>query len=65
MKDVLETDGIIAKSPREVIKQSFALEYIQNGEIWIDMLEKRNLLTHTYQEEIALEANTKLYTIFK
>ena len=61
LKDFLESEGIIAKSPREVIKHGFALEYISNGEIWIDMLEKRNLLTHTYLESIAVQANEKIH----
>lgn len=61
LKDFIEQEGFVVKSPREVIKQAFALEYVDNGAIWIDMLEKRNLLTHTYEESIAVEANRKIH----
>jgi hypothetical protein len=32
MKDFLEAQGYIVKSPKEVIKQAFQSEYIFNGE---------------------------------
>ena len=51
LKDYLEAEGIVTKFPRETLKYSFQTELINNGEIWLDMLEKRNLLAHTYDEE--------------
>lgn len=51
LKDYLESQEVEAKFPREVIKQAFHYELIQDGELWMDMLEKRNLLAHTYDEE--------------
>jgi nucleotidyltransferase substrate binding protein (TIGR01987 family) len=51
LKDYLESEGIISQSPREVLKQSFHVNVLNNGEIWIDMLEKRNLLAHTYDQD--------------
>jgi len=42
--------------PREVIKQSFHYEIIMHGDVWLDMLGKRNLLSHTYDEKAAQEA---------
>lgn len=56
LKDFLESEGIIASSPREVIKESFKANYILDGHTWIDALEKRNLLTHTYSEEMSTQA---------
>ncbi|SHK34219.1 nucleotidyltransferase substrate binding protein, HI0074 family [Anaerobranca californiensis DSM 14826] len=58
MKDYLEANGVNANFPREVIKESFRYGIIEGGEVWMDMLEKRNLLAHTYNEErfnLALE----------
>jgi len=57
MKDYLEAQGVEAMFPREVIKQSFHYELIADGSTWLDMLGKRNLLAHTYDEGLALEAN--------
>lgn len=51
LKDYLESQNVEAKFPREVIKLAFHYELIEDGEIWMDMLEKRNMLAHTYDEE--------------
>lgn len=51
LKDYLEAQDVDAKFPREVIKAAFHYELIEDGEVWMDMLEKRNLLAHTYDEK--------------
>ncbi len=52
MKDYLEAEGFEdIKSPRAAIKKSFEIELIENGHLWIKLLEDRNLTTHTYDEE--------------
>lgn len=56
MKDYLKYNGIDVKLPREVIKQAFANDLIIDGQLWIDMLEDRNLMAHTYDEARALKA---------
>ena len=60
LKDYLEEQQVNAKFPREVIKQSFHYEIIQDGEIWMDMLEKRNLMAHTYEETIFRDSVQKI-----
>jgi nucleotidyltransferase substrate binding protein (TIGR01987 family) len=50
MKDYLKYNGLDVKLPREIIKQAFATNLVSNGQAWIDMLEDRNLMTHTYDE---------------
>jgi nucleotidyltransferase substrate binding protein (TIGR01987 family) len=49
-KDYLEYKEVEVKYPRDTIKQAFKHELIDNGEIWMEMLNQRNLLTHTYDE---------------
>lgn len=59
LKDYLESQGVKVLFPREVIKAAFHYEIIQDGDVWMDMLEKRNLIAHTYNEErfnIALQS---------
>lgn len=51
LKDYMEAQDVESKFPRETIKRAFQYELIQNGEAWMDMLEKRNLIAHTYDEE--------------
>lgn len=53
MKDYLESQGYSVKSPREVIKQAFQNELIDDGHAWIDALANRNLTAHTYNEQLA------------
>ena len=53
MKDYLESQEIIVKSPREAIKSAYQIELIDNGHIWIDALSDRNLTVHTYDEKMA------------
>lgn len=52
LKDFLESENVEARFPREVIKKGFQYEIISNGEVWMEMLENRNLMTHTYDAEI-------------
>ena len=50
MKDYLEEDGVVISplTPKNVIKQAFISRIIENGQVWIDMLLSRNLMSHTY-----------------
>lgn len=48
LKDYLNINGINAQLPRQVIKEAFNKEVIQNGQIWIDMLKDRNAISHEY-----------------
>lgn len=43
-------------TPRAVIKEAFGAGILPEGQPWIDMLEHRNLMSHTYNHEILLEA---------
>ncbi|MBK7129649.1 MAG: nucleotidyltransferase substrate binding protein [Crocinitomicaceae bacterium] len=51
MKDFLESKSLECKFPRDTIKEAFRYELISNGDDWMDMLEKRNLMAHTYDEK--------------
>ena len=56
LKDFLTYNGIDAKLPREVLKQAFATGLVIDGQLWIDMLEERNLMAHTYDDATARKA---------
>ncbi|MEY4588346.1 MAG: hypothetical protein RL497_422 [Pseudomonadota bacterium] len=56
MKDYLAFNGIEVSLPREVIKHAFAHKIIDDGQVWIDMLDDRNLMAHTYDETRAQKA---------
>jgi len=50
LKDYLEEGGLVIMpvTPRQVLKEAFAAKVIQQGPVWIAMLDHRNLLSHTY-----------------
>lgn len=53
MKDYLEFQELVVKSPRQAIKEAYQIGLIDDGHIWIDALTDRNLTVHTYDEELA------------
>jgi len=55
MKDYLEAEGYSVKSPRDTIKTAFAHGLIDDGTVWLEALEKRNLASHTYDDQILNE----------
>ncbi|MBE1552974.1 nucleotidyltransferase substrate binding protein [Sporosarcina limicola] len=64
MKDYLESEGLIVKSPRESIKTAVQIELIGNGHDWLDGLVMRNTTVHLYDEEEAKKAISKIITTF-
>jgi len=58
LKDLLFHEGYDEKTPRDVLRRAFEAGYLaeDDTEIGLDALDKRNLLSHTYNEEIAQEA---------
>lgn len=60
LKDLLFYEGHDVKAPRAVIRRSFEVDYIDEGdcEILLDALNKRNLLSHAYLLDVAEEAET-------
>ncbi|MBI2603280.1 MAG: nucleotidyltransferase substrate binding protein [Deltaproteobacteria bacterium] len=53
LKAYAEDQGLSAPSPRSAFKAGFQLGVIREEKIWLDVLEARNLTTHTYQEDVA------------
>ena len=54
-----EIHGVRAVSPRQVFKEAFALSLIEKEQIFIEMIESRNTLSHTYNEEQAMKIYVK------
>ena len=52
MKDFLTAEGYEVKSPRDSIKTAFEYGFIENGTLWLEAIEKRNLASHTYDDKI-------------
>lgn len=54
LKDYLEHSGIVLEpvTPKHVVKQAFAAKIVSDGQLWIDMLDCRNRLSHTCDEAV-------------
>jgi nucleotidyltransferase substrate binding protein (TIGR01987 family) len=66
LKDYLEAGGLVITpvTPRQVLKEAFAAKVIDDGQVWINMLDHRNLLSHTYDSstfENAVDAIAERY----
>jgi nucleotidyltransferase substrate binding protein (TIGR01987 family) len=41
----------VQPSPRPVFKEAFTADIVKDGQVFIDMLDARNLMSHKYDEE--------------
>ena len=64
LKDYLEAQEYLVKSPRETVKQAFQIGLIDNGHVWMDALSNRNLTTHTYDDELANKMTNEIITMY-
>ena len=55
MKVVLEYEGVEENSPRSCIREGWKQGLISNAELWLEMMEKRKLSSHTYDENAVRE----------
>jgi nucleotidyltransferase substrate binding protein (TIGR01987 family) len=69
LKDYLEFEGYDVKTPKETIKKAFQTGMIDDGLIWLDALDKRNIMSHTYSESTTKQTEelikTKYYGMIK
>ena len=61
LKNFLEAQGIVnVYGSRDTTRVAFRNGLIENGEVWMDMVDKRNLTSHTYDEETATQVVTAI-----
>ncbi|MBN2652217.1 MAG: nucleotidyltransferase substrate binding protein [Spirochaetales bacterium] len=66
LKDKLEFDGIILETitPRSTFRKAFEVGYITNPATWFDIVDSRNLMSHTYNLETANQIFDKIRTTY-
>jgi nucleotidyltransferase substrate binding protein (TIGR01987 family) len=65
LKDYLEYEGFQnITGSRTTTREAFNKGLIQNGQIWMDMIESRNLTVHTYQHTILEEEFFKIIKVY-
>jgi len=65
MKDYLEEQGISGIiGSKGAVRHAFNKDLIEDGQAWMDMIEGRNLSTHSYDEETAEKLLKKIINSF-
>lgn len=57
LKRALEFEGLSPKTPRDSLKEAFRIGWLQDEGVWLDMLDHRNVTSHTYLSDELLVAN--------
>ena len=75
MRDYLESENVVFGqiTPKAVIREAFESKFVSDGQLWMDMLDARNLMSHSYDQKdfeevidnlrhVYLEAFAELHT---
>lgn len=61
LKNYLNNEGIeSATTPKSSVREAFKLGVIKNADIWLEMLDDRNITSHTYNQSIADEVYERI-----
>jgi nucleotidyltransferase substrate binding protein (TIGR01987 family) len=65
MKDYLDEQGITGIiGSKNAVRHAFNKGLIEDGQVWMDMIESRNISSHSYDEEIAEKLQQKIVEVF-
>lgn len=65
LKDYLEYEGIQGLiGSRSAVREAFKRGLVTDGEAWMDMIEKRNLSSHTYNLDVATDLVSAICDIY-
>jgi len=65
MKDFLQSEGVFdIIGSKKAVRQAFAKGIIDDGEVWMDMIDRRNETSHCYDEAIAIRVITEVTDSF-
>lgn len=72
MKEILENHGFeegATGSPKLILKTAYKAGMIKDAELWLQALQERNNVSHSYNEKVALEivrlTKEKFYQMFR
>ena len=66
LKDFLEEQGVQKNmyGSKDTTREAFKAGLIENGQVWMDMIQSRNLTSHTYDEAIAIKIVSAIRAIY-
>lgn len=53
LKRALEVEGMMCQTPRDTLKTAYQVGWITEEALWLQMLDDRNMMSHTYDERTA------------
>lgn len=56
----VRAEGLDARSPREALRASYRLGWVDDEALWLRMLDDRNRTSHSYNEAVADEIFSRL-----
>ena len=66
LKDFLEYQGLSGIiGSRDAVRNAYNQSLISNAEVWMEMIESRNLTSHTYNDETARDIVQKICGIYE
>ena len=64
LKDLLYYEGFEVGSPRAAIRKAFEAGILADSRLWLEALESRNLMSHTYDAAKAKEAERLIKDVY-
>lgn len=64
--EVLREQGLNPiQSPKAVLKTAYEVGFIDDEEIWLNIIEDRNIMSHTYNQEVAVRIADDIYKFYE
>ena len=60
VQSFLRDRGLDCRSPRDCFREAFSYGLLTQEEVWVQMVQDRNLSVHTYNEELANQLYARL-----
>lgn len=64
LKRFIYVEGMEAKSPKETLQMAYKMKWIDDEQLWLNMLNDRNETSHIYDEEKAKEIDGRIKTYY-
>lgn len=64
LKRIIESRGGTPTYPKDVLREAFKGQLIQDESMWLSMLQDKNLTSHTYNEQLADEIYERIKTYY-
>lgn len=62
LQRLLAEQGIAANSPKSVLQHAYRVGWLKDEAAWLQMLDDRNLTSHTYREALARKIYSRIPT---